>query len=80
MQIDTNTVISMTDANQNFSKVARMVDQFGKAVIFKNNSPRYLVLDFSIADNAEIVTDREILASADKIMDKYDGAFMELAK
>ena len=46
MTIDTNTVVSMTEANQNFSKVTRVVDAYGKAVIFKNNAPRYLVVDF----------------------------------
>jgi len=44
MKIDTNTIVSMTEANQNFSKVARLVDQFGSAVILKNNTPRYLVV------------------------------------
>ena len=39
MMIDTSTVVSMTDANQNFSKVTRVVDQKGRAVIFKNNAP-----------------------------------------
>ena len=50
MKIDTNTIVSMTDANQNFSKVARLVDQFGSAVILKNNTPRYLVVEFQEAD------------------------------
>lgn len=45
MTINTSTVVSMTEANQNFSKVTRLVDQFGAAVIFKNNTPHYLVID-----------------------------------
>ena len=53
MTIDTNTVVSMSEANQNFSKVARIVDQYGKAVIFKNNSPKYMVLEFPAADLAD---------------------------
>ena len=51
MKIDTNTMVSITEANQNFSKVARLVDEHGTAVILKNNVPRYLVIDFSKADN-----------------------------
>ena len=31
MTIDTNTMISITEANQNFSKVARVVDEHGTA-------------------------------------------------
>ena len=40
MQVDINNLVSMTEANQNFSKVARMVDEKGAAVILKNNAPR----------------------------------------
>lgn len=80
MQIDSNTIVSMTDANQNFSKVTRIVDQYGRAVIFKNNSPRYLIVDFSIADENRTAPDSEIMAMADEIMDQYDDAFRELAK
>lgn len=45
MTIDTNMMISITDAVQNFSKVAEVVDEHGTAVIAKNNVPRYLVID-----------------------------------
>ncbi|MBR0080290.1 MAG: type II toxin-antitoxin system Phd/YefM family antitoxin [Synergistaceae bacterium] len=75
MTIDTNTVVSMTEANQNFSKVTRVVDAYGKAVIFKNNAPRYLVVDFPNSINTE-----DALASANRFMEIYDEAFKELAK
>lgn len=80
MTIDTNTVVSMTDANQNFSKVTKIVDKYGRAIIFKNNAPRYLVIDFQAADNSETASDEDVLASSGKLMDKYDDAFKELAK
>lgn len=80
MTIDTNTVVSMTDANQNFSKVARVVDNYGRAVIFKNNAPRYLVIEFSIADKVETAKTEDVLASSSKMMALYDDAFKELAK
>lgn len=35
MKIDSNTMISITEANQNFSKVTRLVDEHGTAVILK---------------------------------------------
>ena len=50
MMIDTKTMVSMTTANQNFSRVARIVDEHGSAVILKNNAPRYLVVDLSRID------------------------------
>lgn len=45
MNVNTKTMVSISEANQNFSKVARLVDQYGSAVILKNNSPRYLILE-----------------------------------
>lgn len=95
MTIDTNTVVSMSEANQNFSKVARMVDQFGRAVIFKNNSPKYVVLDFALAEKADsssgmsaaenkatyvTATDREAMAISELLMEKNNAAYQELAK
>ncbi len=50
MNVNTKTMVSISEANQNFSKVARLVDQYGSAVILKNNSPRYLILEFNQAD------------------------------
>ena len=50
MTVDTNTMISITEANQNFSKVTKLVDEHRTAVILKNNTARYLVIDFSKAE------------------------------
>ena len=47
MMINSNTMVSITEADQNFSKVARLVDEQGSAVILKNNVPRYLIIEFS---------------------------------
>lgn len=60
MTINTKNIVSITEANQNFSKVARLVDENGAAVILKNNVPRYLVLEFSQAEQ-EQSTDEESL-------------------
>ena len=61
MTVDTNTMISITEANQNFSKVARVVDEHGTAVILKNNVPRYLVIEFSKAEQEKIALQRMYL-------------------
>lgn len=36
---------SMTEVNQNFSKIARKIDVEGNVIVLKNNKPRYLILD-----------------------------------
>ncbi len=80
MQIDSKTVVSMTEANQNFSKVARLVDKYGRAVVFKNNAPRYLIIDFAAADKMSFASDVDVINSAEEIMNQFDEAFKELAK
>ena len=45
MLIDSNQIASMTEANQNFSKVVRLAEENGCVVIFKNNKPKFVLLD-----------------------------------
>ena len=80
MTIDTNTMISITEANQNFSKVTRLVDERGIAVILKNNVPRYLVIDFSKADESAITTDEDVLAISKRLLAQNKEAYEVLAK
>ena len=80
MTIDTNTMISITEANQNFSKVTRLVDEKGTAVIMKNNLPRYLVIDFSKAEENEFASDEDVLTISNKLMKKNKKAYEVLAR
>ena len=80
MTIDTNTMISITEANQNFSKVARLVDEKGSAVILKNNMPRYLVIDFSKADKDVTASDEDVLVISKKLLEQNREAYEVLAK
>jgi anthranilate synthase component 1 len=50
MLIRTNQILTMTEANQNFSRAARLADQNGSAVIFKNNRPKYMLVDLARND------------------------------
>ena len=80
MTIDTNSMISITEANQNFSKVTRLVDEKGSAVILKNNVPRYLVIDFSKAEESIVVDDDDVLSVSKRLMKKNKKAYEVLAK
>lgn len=80
MTIDTNTMVSITEANQNFSKVARLVDEHGTAVILKNNVPRYLVIDFSKAEDDTIASDEDILSISKRLIEQNREAYEVLAK
>ena len=80
MTVDTNTMISITEANQNFSKVARLVEENGTAVILKNNVPKYLVIEFSKAEESMIASDENVLAVSERIIKKNRKAYEVLAK
>ena len=80
MTVDTITLVSITEANQNFSKVARLVDEHGTAVIMKNNVPRYLVIDFNKAEQDMIAKDEDVLSISKRLIEKNMEAYEELAK
>lgn len=77
--INTNTLVSITEANQNFSKVARLVDEHGTAVILKNNVPRYLVIDFSKAEDDTTASNEDILSISKRLIEQNRETYEELA-
>jgi antitoxin Phd len=80
MTIDTNAMVSITEANQNFSKVARIVDELGNAIILKNNTPRYLVIDFSRVEQESITSDEDVMSISKRIIAQNKEAYEVLAK
>ncbi|MDR2686155.1 MAG: type II toxin-antitoxin system Phd/YefM family antitoxin [Oscillospiraceae bacterium] len=85
MLIDTKNMVSITEANQNFSRVARMVDENGLVVIMRNNRPCYLLLDFSDAEaSLEKATDslsqEELMTMARQILAEHRETFEVLAQ
>lgn len=83
MMVNTKTIVPMTDANQNFSKVVHTVDENGMAVIMKNNKPRYVIVDFDEYENiaaALQLRKAKIDSAAEKILTDNLTAFTELAK
>ena len=80
MHIDLKNLVSISEANQNFSKVARMVDENGAAVILKNNSPRYVLIDYSKLQEDTDADNEALEYVAARILQKHKKAFEELAK
>ena len=80
MTIDTNTIISVSEANQNFSRVTRIVDVNGQAIIFKNNRPKYMMIDLENSPIVDMTDDEKIDFVADRILRNHKAAFVELAK
>ncbi len=80
MMIDTNQMLSITEANQNFSKAARIADKQGSVVIFKNNKPRYMIVNLEDNPMIELSDDEKTEIVARRILEKHRKAFEELAK
>ncbi|MBR5272188.1 MAG: type II toxin-antitoxin system Phd/YefM family antitoxin [Clostridia bacterium] len=83
MMIKSECLVPMTEANQNFSKVTRAVDENGMAVILKNNRPRYVVVDFEQYNTMEAAMQMRqdmIDSAADGLLEENIEAFLELAK
>ena len=75
-----NQIVSISEANQNFSRVARMVDKTGEVIIFKNNKPKYKLVDIDADTTIEMTEDEKIDFVAARVLKEYRRAFEELAK
>ena len=80
MNINTNNLVSITEANQNFSRVARMVDENGSVIILKNNAPRYLLVEFKAAEQEQLADNEDLLAISNRLIAKNKKTYEVLAK
>lgn len=80
MNVNTNNLVSITEANQNFSRIARMVDEHGTVVILKNNSPRYLLMEFDSAEQEQIASSESLDEISRRLIAKNREAYEVLAK
>ena len=63
-----------------FSKVARLVDENGSVIILKNNVPRYLVMEFSSAEEEQLAADEDVMSISKRLIEKNRQAYEVLAK
>lgn len=80
MMIDTAQIITVTEANQNFSRATRIADEKGAALVFKNNRPKYKLVNLEVEPDLELTDDEKIDIVASRIMKRFKPAFQELAK
>ena len=79
MKINTKNLVSITEANQNFSRVARMVDENGPVVILKNNKPRYLLVEFETTEKEQLADNEDLLSVSKQLIDKNRKAYKVLS-
>ena len=80
MNVNTENPVSITEVNRNFSCIARMVDEKGSVVNLKNNSPRYLLIEYNQVLREQFVSDEDILALSKRLIEKNREAYEVLAK
>ena len=80
MMIDTNSIVTATEANQNFSRIAKMAEKKGHVYVFKNNRPKLLVIDLDTEPQIEMSEDEKLEFVASRILREHRAAFEELAK
>ena len=80
MDIDSKKIVSISEANQNFSKVARQAEKEGEVYIFKNNKPKYKLIDLESDTAIQMSDEEKIDFVAMRVLKKYRVAFEELAK
>jgi antitoxin Phd len=79
MKIEINNFVSIDDANQDFSRVARLVDEKGSAAILKNNIPRYIIMDISQFQQG-VASDDEVYVVSKRILEENHHAYEILSK
>lgn len=73
--------ISITEANQNFSQVARKCKELGEVIILKNNKMLFSIKNISnTMAEMEITDDEKFEIASKRILKRYHHAFEELAK
>lgn len=80
MMIDPKQIITITEANQNFSRATHIADEHGEALVFKNNRPKYKLVNLEVEPDLELTDDEKIGIVARRIMNRFKPAFLELAK
>ena len=80
MTIDTNNLVSIAEASEDFRRVARMVDETGSVVIMMNNTPRYIIKEFALEEADQTISDEDLLKISDRLIERNREAYEVLAK
>ena len=80
MVIDTRQMITVSEANQNFSRATRIADEHGEAIVLKNSYPKYKLVNLELEPDLELTDEEKIDVVARRILQRYKPAFLELAK
>lgn len=80
MIVNTNQMLSVSEANQNFSKATKLADQNGSIILLKNNRPSYMLISLRENPEFELSDEEKIDVVARRVLVRHRKAFEELAK
>lgn len=80
MIISTESILSVSEVNKNFSRATRVAENNGRAIIFKNNKPKYMLIDLEQETYTDFTDDEIITIVSNRILNTYRDAYLELAK
>lgn len=80
MIVNTNQMLSVSEANQNFSQATKLADQNGSIILLKNNRPSYMLISLRENPDFELTDDEKIDVVARRVLERHRKAFEELAK
>lgn len=79
MNINTQATIPVTELG-NFSKLANIIKEFGKAIVIQDDKPIYTINPITVDNTTEYISDEEFYAYADKLLKKDAEVYKQLAK
>lgn len=82
MIILSDKIISVTEANQNFSKVTKRANKHGDVIIFKRNEPDYVLFDIEkmVPEFVKAFEKLKLKHISEELFKEYDEAYKILAK
>lgn len=75
MKINADNLVSISEANKNFSKIARLADKKGSSVILKNNKISYVLLPYKEVEKEEIFPDENMEDLAQRLIEKIKDEY-----
>lgn len=79
MLFPTNNLVTTEEAQQDFAKITRIVDECGSVVIYKNNVPCYILTELG-QDDLIPTEDGEVMQVSARLMEQNKEAYEVLAQ
>ncbi len=80
MLINSRNIVPISRASQNFSEVAHLAEKTGEVFLFKNNRPKFRLVDVDALPEIEMTAAERYEFVARRILRNHRAAFLELAK